>query len=121
MKTFIKKGASLVGLVAAAVVGAAALAPTASAAGGTHHVVTTVDWAGTPCIDIWSGLYSTLTTHCGGVAQFEEWRTSGDIGLDPEMSGADWISCNIWVDGVRWHYDRTYRGSGHEVTCMVTL
>ena len=47
--------------------------------------------------------------------------TGGDIGLDPEMSGAAWISCAVFVDGYLVHSDATTRGSGHEVTCMTTL
>jgi hypothetical protein len=112
--------AALVGGAAAAAI-AATVGVAAPAQASSHHVVTEVFWSGQSCIRIWDGLSGSLRTRCGGNAVFEEYRTSGDIGLDPEMSGADWIGCNIRIDGYIVHSDSTTRGSGHEVTCVYTL
>lgn len=106
-----------VGLAAAAV----GLATAAPAQASGHHVVTNVTWSGANCIWIWDGMSGGQSRQCGGHASFEEYRTGGDIGLDPEMSGAAWISCAVFVDGYLVHSDATTRGSGHEVTCMTTL
>ena len=117
MKKFTKRAvASLAGLAVAGAASAAALAPAANAS-GTHHVVTEINWGGAYCVQAWTGLTGSLETICGGRAVYDEYRSSGTVGIDPEMSGADWLSCSISIDGRHIFSDYATRGNGHEVTC----
>ena len=114
----ITKAALLGGAAAAAIAAAVGVAAPANA---RDFVTTEVNWGGQNCIWIWDA-YGSKTARRGGHAIYDNIAYSGGlVGLDPEMSGADWISCTSWVNGVKVHSDATSRGSGHEVTCLFTL
>lgn len=113
-------------LLTAAVLGLASLGLAAPAHADDSFVRTTVNWAGTSCIDVTiSNKYSTYTftkAVCGGSYTLTEGNVwPGDwIGIDPIMGSADYIECRMWINGVLSWSDAAYAGDGSDVNCLRT-
>lgn len=85
-----------------------------------YFVSTTVRWGGTDCIAMqmgWSGDYRVV---CGGVYTHTEGNVwAGDnMGFDPIMGAASWISCDMYINGVLSWSDYASRGDGSDVNCL---
>jgi hypothetical protein len=63
-------------------------------------------------------------TLCGHSATYTErgpFNSGRWIGVDPEMSGADAVACDLYVDGWRVVGDYADRGDGTDATCLVQI
>lgn len=53
------------------------------------------------------------------VLNWTETRTSGQwFGADPIISGAPWLSCNVWVGGNMVDADYVTLGDGNDADCL---
>lgn len=90
-------------------------------------ITTTVVWTGdAPCITIWLPVGSEMVDPVNACSNQQMWTTSylapavGEwIGVDPEMSGAETMSCMVSESGGNTISDFGVRGDGDEVSCLV--
>lgn len=93
------------------------------------YAQTNIEWGGTPCIVVASAaLRNQFTLVVGpicsasGTWSFTETATSGMfIGADPDMGDADWLSCQIYVNGILADSNFAHAGDGNEVNCIRTV
>ncbi|OBF95122.1 hypothetical protein A5790_01905 [Mycobacterium sp. 852002-51152_SCH6134967] len=90
---------------------------------------TRLQWAGSRCISILSARQDDRTRTgedriCAdsGTWRYSEQATSGHlIGGDPIMGDADWIACQLYINGQLEFSDRADAGDGSDVSCLRTL
>lgn len=90
---------------------------------------TRLQWSGSRCIQIESARQSDRTRTgvdriCSnlGTWRFAEEASSGQLfGGDPIMGEADWIACQVYLDGRLEYSDRADAGDGTDVTCLRKL
>lgn len=89
-------------------------------------VMTIVKWSGTDCIPARTAtgqrdLCSTMgQPHSEAVV--EHGHAVGDlVGLDPAMGKADWVSCEVFLNGSPNINDVALAGDGSDVTCLTVL
>jgi len=52
----------------------------------------------------------------------EHGKAIGDlVGVDPAMGHADWVSCEMFLNGHPYMSDSAYAGDGSDCTCLVVL
>jgi hypothetical protein len=111
-------------LVGGLLTGAALVASPANAYYGTHNVTSTVAWGGADCIPIEAPLisnpYQTGTvSFCGGHSYASYTAPNGAlIGANPMMGNADWLSCQVYLDGALVYSDYGTAGDGHDINCL---
>jgi hypothetical protein len=111
----------IAGAIGAAAVAAVSLASSASAnVYGGYYATTEVQWGGSNCIAVNEAYgYSDYLCGYGQSWHRDEIVYSGqDFGLDPVMGGADWISCQVYVDTRLVWSDYGSRGDGTDVNCL---
>ncbi|MBU8834150.1 hypothetical protein [Mycolicibacterium goodii] len=101
-------------------------APKASALMYQQKLIVSVVWTGQPeCITMWLPDSVAPINACSPTRQWSQivYVPRGStrlVGVDPEMSGADTMSCAIAsVSGRTLYSDFGVRGDGYEVTCLV--
>lgn len=112
----------LLGAAVAAAAVALNVAPAASA-DSFSYTKTMVQWDGAPCIEVDMAAYGYQTL-CGFNGMWESNENvyvGQDFGMDPIMGGADWISCQVYVDTVLAYTDYASAGDGHDVNCWRQL
>ena len=90
-------------------------------------ITTTVVWTGeAKCITIWLPIGDNQAEPINACSNDQMWTVSylapqvGElVGVDPEMSGAETMSCIVSVSGGNTVTDFGVRGDGREVTCLV--
>lgn len=90
-------------------------------------ITTTVVWTGDArCITIWLPVGGEDAAPINACSNQQMWTTSylapavgSWIGADPEMSGAETMSCMVSEAGGNSVSDFAVRGDGHEITCLV--
>lgn len=89
-------------------------------------VMTTVTWSGSDCIPIRTvngqsdlcDIYQQPPSE----AVVEHGKAIGDlVGVDPIMGHADWVSCDVYLNGNLYFRDFGRAGDGSDVNCLVTL
>ncbi|MCV7251624.1 DUF732 domain-containing protein [Mycobacterium hackensackense] len=92
-----------------------------------RQVATTVTWSGPACIDVKSAVVGQPTQLVSqqicspdrSVTRNEGARKSGDFfGVDPIMGSADFLSCQVDVDGAVRVRDQGTAGDGHDINCL---
>ena len=127
-----KKVLAVAGIGAALIAGALtpaaqAIGPGPDGYGGSTTVRAVISWNGPNCINAWvGGRYGGTIpiTLCGGSATYTErgpFSSGRWIGVDPEMSGAAAVACDLFVDGARVASGNANRGDGTEATCLVQV
>ena len=89
-------------------------------------VMTIVKWSGADCIPARTA--DGNRDLCNTVAQprsdaiVEHGHTVGDlVGADPQMGRADWVSCELFLNGSPTMHDVALAGDGSDVTCLTVL
>lgn len=90
-------------------------------------ITTTVVWTGKPhCITIFVPVGGDQASPINACSNDRMWTSSymapapgSWIGADPEMSGAETLSCMVTSQGGKSVSDFGVRGDGHEVSCLV--
>lgn len=119
--------AAIVALVSVSVLGS--LPSTAKADPGIIPgitVMTTVTWSGTDCIPIRTvngqSDLCDIYQRPASEAVVEHGKAIGDlVGVDPIMGHADWVSCDVYLNGSLYFRDYARAGDGSDVNCLVTL
>lgn len=100
-------------------------APNAHSLMFRQTLVVSVVWTGDPeCIQMWQPYAAAPTNVCSSTKQWSEIvalpNGVGLVGVDPEMSGAETMSCAITTfDGALLFTDFGVRGDGYEISCLV--
>jgi hypothetical protein len=89
-------------------------------------VMTIVSWSGTDCIpirtpdgqrdlcDIYQQPKSeAVVVHGKGIGDL--------VGADPVMGRADWVSCDVYLNGNLTFRDSATAGDGSDVNCLIVL
>jgi hypothetical protein len=109
-------------------IGALFFSPPARAISMTPPLITVnVSWTGTPaCITIFVPAGGDYARPINACSLTHTWATSymapapGQwVGVDPEMSGADTLSCTLAVNSTVIIAATAGRGDGTEVTCLI--
>lgn len=90
-------------------------------------ITTTVVWTGDArCITIWVPVGGDQAVPVNACSNDRMWTSSvlapavgSWVGADPEMSGAETMSCMVSVSGGNAISSFAVRGDGNEVTCLV--
>jgi hypothetical protein len=115
--------AALVGGAAAAAI-AATVGVAAPANARTAEITTVVSWVGGDSVLAvdYPGEGVVLERSYSKTATDHWYAYSGaQIGADPIMRDANFISCQLYVNGRLDYSDYGYAGDGHDVTCVRTL
>lgn len=114
-------------MLAAVIIGASiGLSARANAIVIYPRITITVVWTGDPqCIRAWAPAGGDDAKAVALCSPDQWWSESyqapavgGWVGLDPEMSGAESMSCTLSVNGDVVIDDFAVRGDGHELTCL---
>jgi hypothetical protein len=89
-------------------------------------VMAIVKWSGTDCIPARTA--DENRDLCKTVGQprsealVEHGHAVGDlVGVDPVMGQADWVSCELYLNGSPTMSDAALAGDGSDVTCLTVL
>jgi hypothetical protein len=90
---------------------------------------TRIQWSGSRCIEIRSARRDNRTQEVtdrlcadSGTWKYSEEATTGQlVGGDPIMGDADWIACELYIDGRLEFSDRADAGDGTDVDCLRTV
>lgn len=90
---------------------------------------TRIQWSGALCINNKSARRDNKTQTAtdkicsdNGTWRYSEESTSGQfVGGDPIMGDADWISCQLYINGKLEFEDRADAGDGTDVNCLRTV
>ena len=89
-------------------------------------VMTIVKWSGADCIPARTA--DGNRDLCNTVAQprsdaiVKHGHSVGDlVGADPAMGRADWVSCELFLNGSPTMHDVALAGDGSDVTCLTVL
>ena len=89
-------------------------------------VMTIVTWSGTDCIPIRTvngqsdlcDIYQQPPSE----AVIEHGKAAGDlVGVNPVMGHADWMSCEVYLNGSPYFRDYGRAGDGSDVNCLIVL
>lgn len=124
------RGFLILGGILATLVGALFWVAPRAGAYQTVYAVTRVEWAGSPCVQVYGAsvgnpyLIGSPVWQCdsNGSPHWAEWtesRASGQVvGIDPEMGNNSWIKCTLWINGRVEYVDYATAGNGHQVSCL---
>jgi len=116
--------AVLVGGVAAAALAATVGVAAPANARSWHYTKTMVQWGGSSCINVQEANVYGYSTYCGFGNAWELNETpyvGQNLGLDPIMGNASWISCQVYVDGRLDYSDFASAGDGTDVNCTRSM
>ena len=116
-----KKVIAAAGIGAALTIAPLAAAGTASAyVYGGYYAKTQVQWGGASCIGVNEayGGYDTLCGYGGAWERNEIVYSGQDFGLDPIMGGANWVSCQVYINTQLVYSDYASAGDGHDASCL---
>jgi hypothetical protein len=81
------------------------------------YTKTVVRWTGASCIQL--DYPGGSGGACGGGWEIPHQVVRGqEFGVDPVMGDANWIFCEVWIEGQVVYSDYAYAGDGTDVNCL---